>query len=154
MKISVKINGATHTNEVEPRLLLVHYIRDVIGLTGAHVGCETSICGACTVMLDGQAVKSCTLLAVQADGANITTIEGLAANGELHAVQEGFWEQHGLQCGYCTPGMIMASAQLLNRNPNPTEDEIRHGLDGNLCRCTGYQHIVDAVQYAARKAKA
>ncbi len=152
--ISVNINGATHQSEVEPRLLLVHYIRDVIGLTGTHIGCETSICGACTVMVDGQAVKSCTLLAVQADGAIIKTIEGLATGGELHAVQEGFWEQHGLQCGYCTPGMIIASAQLLDRNPSPTEDEIRHGLDGNLCRCTGYQHIVDAVQYAARKAKA
>lgn len=152
--ISVNINGATHQSEVEPRLLLVHYIRDVIGLTGTHIGCETSICGACTVMVDDQAVKSCTLLAVQADGASIKTIEGLATNGELHAVQEGFWEQHGLQCGYCTPGMIIASAQLLDRNPSPTEDEIRHGLDGNLCRCTGYQHIVDAVQYAARKAKA
>ncbi|HEY7545411.1 MAG TPA: (2Fe-2S)-binding protein [Blastocatellia bacterium] len=151
--ISVNINGTTHQSEVEPRLLLVHYIRDVIGLTGTHVGCETSICGACTVLVDGQAVKSCTLLAVQVDGASIKTVEGLAAAGELHAVQEGFWEQHGLQCGYCTPGMIMASAQLLDRNPSPTDEEIRHGLDGNLCRCTGYQHIVDAVQYAARKAK-
>jgi carbon-monoxide dehydrogenase small subunit len=132
-------------------MLLVHYIRDVVGLTGSHVGCETSLCGACTVTVNGQAVKSCTMLAVQADGAEITTIEGLAQNGDLHAIQEGFWERHGLQCGFCTPGMIMAAHQLLERNPNPTEDEIRHGLEGNLCRCTGYQHIVEAVQYAAEK---
>jgi carbon-monoxide dehydrogenase small subunit len=132
-------------------MLLVHYIRDVVGLTGSHVGCETSLCGACTVSINGQAVKSCTMLAVQADGAEITTIEGLAQNGDLHAIQEGFWERHGLQCGFCTPGMIMAAHQLLARNPNPTEDEIRHGLEGNLCRCTGYQHIVEAVQYAAEK---
>jgi carbon-monoxide dehydrogenase small subunit len=151
--ISINVNGTVHQTEVEPRLLLVHYLRDALGLTGTHVGCETSICGACTVMLDGQSVKSCTMLAVQADGASITTIEGIAANGELHPVQEGFWEQHGLQCGYCTPGMIIAAAQVLDRNPDPTEEEIRHGLEGNLCRCTGYQHIVDAVQYAARKMK-
>jgi carbon-monoxide dehydrogenase small subunit len=132
-------------------MLLVHYIRDVVGLTGSHVGCETSLCGACTVTVNGQAVKSCTMLAVQADGAEITTIEGLAQNGELHPIQDGFWERHGLQCGFCTPGMIMAAHQLLARNPNPTEDEIRHGLEGNLCRCTGYQHIVEAVQYAAEK---
>jgi carbon-monoxide dehydrogenase small subunit len=132
-------------------MLLVHYIRDVVGLTGSHVGCETSLCGACTVSINGQAVKSCTMLAVQADGAEITTIEGLAQNGELHPIQDGFWERHGLQCGFCTPGMIMAAHQLLERNPNPTEDEIRHGLEGNLCRCTGYQHIVEAVQYAAEK---
>jgi carbon-monoxide dehydrogenase small subunit len=150
--ISVSVNGVAHQNEVEPRLLLVHYLRDDLGLTGTHVGCETSLCGACTVMVDGQAVKSCTMFAVQADGASITTIEGLANNGNLHPVQEGFWEHHGLQCGYCTPGMIVTAAQLLDRNAQPTRDEIRHGLDGNLCRCTGYQHIVEAVEYAARKA--
>jgi len=150
--ISINVNGVDHHDEVEPRLLLVHYLRDRLGLTGTHVGCETSICGACTVLLDGQAVKSCTLFAVQADGANITTIEGLAANGQLHPVQEGFWEHHGLQCGYCTPGMIIAATQVIDRNPNPSRDEIRHGLDGNLCRCTGYQHIVEAVEYAAKKA--
>ena len=149
--INITINGKTQSREVEPRMLLVHLIRDDIGLTGTHIGCETSICGACTVLLDGQSVKSCTLLAVQADGGNVTTIEALAANGELHPVQEGFWEKHGLQCGYCTPGMIMSSCQLLDRNPNPTEHEIREGLEGNLCRCTGYQHIVDAVEYAAKK---
>jgi len=152
--ISVNVNGVDHAAEVEPRLLLVHYLRDVLGLTGTHIGCETSICGACTVLLDGQAVKSCTMFAVQADGANVTTIEGLAANGNLHPVQEGFWEQHGLQCGYCTPGMIMASTQIIDRNPNPSREEIRHGLEGNLCRCTGYQHIVEAVEYAAKKARA
>ena len=149
--ISINVNGTDHTAEVEPRLLLVHYLRDVLGLTGTHIGCETSICGACTVLLDGQAVKSCTMFAVQADGANITTIEGLATNGDLHPVQEGFWEHHGLQCGYCTPGMIMAASQIIDRNPNPSRDEIRHGLEGNLCRCTGYQHIVEAVEYAAKK---
>ena len=154
MKISLTINGKQHTHDVEPRLLLVHYLRDIVGLTGTHVGCETSICGACTVMLDKDAVKSCTLLAVQADGAEITTIEGLAQDGQLHPVQEGFWEQHGLQCGFCTPGMIMAAHQFLQRNPKPSEDEIRHGIEGNLCRCTGYQHIVDAVQYAAKKLRA
>ena len=152
--ISINVNGVDHAREVEPRLLLVHYLRDVLGLTGTHIGCESSICGACTVLLDGQAVKSCTMFAVQADGANVTTIEGLAANGNLHPVQEGFWEKHGLQCGYCTPGMIMASAQLIDRNPNPSREEIRHGLEGNLCRCTGYQHIVEAVEYAAKKARA
>jgi carbon-monoxide dehydrogenase small subunit len=149
--ISVNINGVARRDEVEPRLLLVHYLRDVLGLTGTHVGCETSICGACTVLLDGQAVKSCTMFAVQADGTNITTIEGLAANGKLHPVQEGFWEHHGLQCGYCTPGMIIAGVQLLDRKSNPSREEIRHGLEGNLCRCTGYQHIVEAVEYAAKK---
>jgi carbon-monoxide dehydrogenase small subunit len=151
VKITLTINGKNYAGDVEPRLLLAHFIRDVLGLTGTHIGCETSICGACTVLLNGGAVKSCTVLAVQADGANITTIEGLAQNGELHAVQEGFWEKHGLQCGYCTPGMILASCALLKDNPSPTESEIRHGLEGNLCRCTGYQHIVDAVQYAAEK---
>ena len=149
--VRINVNGTTHDTEVEPRLLLVHYLRDVLGLTGTHVGCETSLCGACTVAVDGQAVKSCTMFAVQADGAEITTIEGLARDGELHPVQEGFWERHGLQCGYCTPGMIMAAAQLLERNPQPTHEQIRHGLEGNLCRCTGYQHIVEAVEYAATK---
>lgn len=149
--ISINVNGVDHQAEVEPRLLLVHYLRDLLGLTGTHIGCETSICGACSVLLDGQAVKSCTMFAVQADGANITTIEGLANNGNLHPVQEGFWEKHGLQCGYCTPGMIIAATQLIDRNPNPSRDEIRHGLEGNLCRCTGYQHIVEAVEYAAKK---
>jgi aerobic carbon-monoxide dehydrogenase small subunit len=152
--ISINVNGVDQTSEVEPRMLLVHYLRDVLGLTGTHVGCETSICGACTVLLDGQAVKSCTVFAVQANGSNITTIEGLAANGNLHPVQEGFWECHGLQCGYCTPGMIMTSTQIVDRNPNASREEIRHGLEGNLCRCTGYQHIVEAVEYAAKKASA
>lgn len=149
--ISINVNGVAYQHEVEPRMLLVHYLRDVLSLTGTHVGCETSLCGACTILLDGQAVKSCTMFAVQADGASIKTIEGLATNGDLHAVQEGFWERHGLQCGYCTPGMIIAGAQLLDRNPNPSREEIRHGLAGNLCRCTGYQHIVEAVEYAAAK---
>jgi carbon-monoxide dehydrogenase small subunit len=150
--ISLSVNGVTRTDEVEPRLLLVHYLRDVLSLTGTHVGCETSLCGACTVMLDGQAVKSCTMFAVQADGSEVKTIEGFASNGDLHPVQEGFWEKHGLQCGYCTPGMIVAAAQLLERNTNPSREDIRHGLDGNLCRCTGYQHIIEAVEYAATKA--
>jgi len=152
--VTINVNGVTHRSEIEPRLLLVHYLREVLGLTGTHIGCETSICGACTVHIDGQSVKSCTMFAVQADGSSVTTIEGLAVNGQLHPVQEGFWEHHGLQCGYCTPGMIMSGAQLLNRNSDPDQDEIRHGLEGNLCRCTGYQHIVDAVEYAARKMKA
>ena len=149
--LTVTVNGQSYTNEVEPRLLLVHYLRDVLSLTGTHIGCETSLCGACTVLLNGQAVKSCTVLAVQADGGDVLTVEGLEKDGKLHPLQEGFWEEHGLQCGYCTPGMIMASYQLLQRNPNPTEEQIRHGLEGNLCRCTGYQHIVKAVQYAAKK---
>jgi carbon-monoxide dehydrogenase small subunit len=152
--ISINVNGVDQAAEVEPRMLLVHYLRDALGLTGTHVGCETSICGACTVLLDGQAVKSCTVFAVQAYGSNVTTIEGLAANGNLHPVQEGFWECHGLQCGYCTPGMIMTSTQIVDRNPNASREEIRHGLEGNLCRCTGYQHIVEAVEYAAKKAGA
>lgn len=151
--INLSVNGTARHHEVEPRLLLVHYLRDVLGLTGTHIGCETSICGACTVFVDNQSVKSCTMLAVQADGASVTTIEGMAADGKLHPVQEGFWEQHGLQCGYCTPGMIMAASQILDRNADPSEEEIRHGLEGNLCRCTGYQHIVEAVQFAARKMK-
>jgi aerobic carbon-monoxide dehydrogenase small subunit len=151
--ISINVNQTAHRHEVEPRLLLVHYLREVLGLTGTHIGCETSICGACTVIVNGQSVKSCTMFAVQADGASVTTIEGMAVNGHLHPVQEGFWEQHGLQCGYCTPGMIMAAAQILERNPDPSEEEIRHGLEGNLCRCTGYQNIVAAVQHASRKMK-
>ncbi len=151
MKINLSINGQAIAADVEPRLLLVHLIRDVAGLTGTHIGCETSICGACTVHLNGAAVKSCCVLAVQADGAEVTTIEGIAQNGQLHPVQEGFWECHGLQCGYCTPGMIMTTCALLKGNPNPSESEIRHGLEGNLCRCTGYQHIVESVQYAAAK---
>src|ERR1044072_6915114 len=149
--ISVTVNGISHQHEVEPRLLLVHYLRDVLGLTGTHIGCETSLCGACTINVDGQAVKSCTMLAVQADSAEITTIEGLVKDGKLHTMQEGFWEKHGLQCGYCTPGMIMAANQLIDRNANPSRDEIRHGLEGNLCRRTGYQHNVEAVEYAAKK---
>ena len=160
MEIQLRVNSKPRQNQVEPRLLLVHYLRDVLGLTGTHIGCETSICGACTVLLDGKAVKSCTLLAVQASGAEITTIEGLAPNsgngpnGALHAVQEGFWEKHGLQCGYCTPGMILAAVDLLQRKKNPNEGEIRGALSGNLCRCTGYQHIIEAVQYAAKKMSA
>jgi carbon-monoxide dehydrogenase small subunit len=150
-QISVRINGAQYAPEVEPRLLLVHYLRDTLGLTGTHIGCETTICGACTVMLNNAAVKSCTVLAVQADGADVLTIEGLAEGEKLHPIQEAFWECHGLQCGYCTPGMILAVYQLLARHPNPTEEEIRHGIDGNLCRCTGYQHIIDSVQYAAKR---
>jgi carbon-monoxide dehydrogenase small subunit len=149
--IQVRVNGKEYRDQVEPRLLLVHYLRDVLGLTGTHIGCETSICGACTVLLDGRAVKSCTLLAVQADGAELTTIEGLAGASGLHPVQEGFWEKHGLQCGFCTPGMILSAVQLLNDTPRPSEAEIRRAIAGNLCRCTGYQHIVDAVQYAAKK---
>ena len=152
--INVSVNGVSLQHEVEPRLLLVHYLRDVLGLTGTHIGCETSLCGACTIMVDGQAVKSCTVLAVQADQSEITTIEGLVKNGELHPMQEGFWERHGLQCGYCTPGMIMAATQIIERNASPSREEIRHGLEGNLCRCTGYQHIVEAVEYAAKKTSA
>ena len=147
--ITVTVNGEKHQSEVEPRTLLVHYLRDGLDLTGTHIGCNTSQCGACVVMLNGEAVKSCTLLAVQADGGEVTTIEGLANGDTLHPIQEGFWEKHGLQCGFCTPGMIMASYQLLKNNPNPTEEEIRKGLEGNICRCTGYQNIVRAVQYAA-----
>jgi carbon-monoxide dehydrogenase small subunit len=151
--IQVTINGKPRQDEVEPRLLLVHYLRDVVGLTGTHIGCETSICGACTVLLNGAAVKSCTILTVQANNGEIVTVEGLATDGKLHPVQEGFWERHGLQCGFCTPGMIMAGVQILQRNPNPTEEQIREGLEGNLCRCTGYQHIVEAIQYAAQKTR-
>lgn len=148
--VALSINGSAHTADVEPRMLLIHFLREVVGLTGPHVGCETSICGACTVLLDGKAVKSCAMFAVQCEGREIVTIEGLAAKGKLHPVQQAFWDEHGLQCGYCTPGMIVSAAQLLQRNPSPSEEEIRHGLEGNLCRCTGYQHIVNAVQSAAR----
>lgn len=147
--IRLRVNGTDKQNDVEPRLLLVHLLRDVYGLTGTHVGCETGVCGACTVLLDGHAVKACTVLAVQADGAEVATVEGLATNGQLHPLQEGFWERHGLQCGYCTPGMLMAGVQLLSRNPHPTRPEIADGIRGNLCRCTGYSHIVDAIEQAA-----
>ncbi len=150
VSVRLNVNGVEHQLEVEPRLLLVHALRENLGLTGTHVGCDTSNCGACTVHLDGKAVKSCTVLAVQADGVEVTTIEGLASEGGLHPVQEAFWNDHGLQCGYCTPGMIMASAALLTENPNPTEEEVRHGLEGNLCRCTGYHNIVKAVLDAAK----
>ena len=149
--ISVTVNGTQHTGEVEPRTLLVEYLREALNLTGAHVGCDTSQCGACTVVLDGATVKSCTLFAVQADGGQVTTIEGLAKNGDLHPVQEGFWEKHGLQCGFCTPGMIMSAYGLLQKNSRPSEQEIRHAIAGNLCRCTGYHNIVRAVQYASDK---
>ncbi len=149
--VKVRVNGTLHEESLEPRVLLVHFLRDVCGLTGTHVGCESSICGACTVLIDGQAVKSCTLLAVQADGSEVQTIEGLATDGELHPVQQGFWECHGLQCGYCTPGMIMSGVQLLDRDPKPSRDDIRHGLEGNLCRCTGYGHIIDAIEHAAKQ---
>ncbi|MBI4636558.1 MAG: (2Fe-2S)-binding protein [Candidatus Rokubacteria bacterium] len=145
------INGQSVSHEVEPRMLLVHYIRETVGLTGTHVGCDTSQCGSCTIMMSGQAVKSCNLFAVQADGATIMTIEGLAKNGDLHPIQLGFWEKHGLQCGFCTPGMIMAALQLLQRYPNPSEEQIRHQLEGNLCRCTGYHNIVKAIEWAAAK---
>jgi aerobic carbon-monoxide dehydrogenase small subunit len=149
--ITVTVNGAKYHSEVEPRLLLVHYLRDVLNLTGTHIGCDTSQCGACTVLLNGESVKSCTMFAVQADGAEVTTIEGLAQGGNLTPIQEGFWEKHGLQCGYCTPGMMMAGVALLEKNSNPTEEEIRRGISGNLCRCTGYVKIVEAIQYAAEK---
>jgi len=151
MQVRVAINGEKYEADVEPRLLLVHLIRDVIRLTGTHIGCDTTHCGACTVLLDGRAVKSCTLFAVQVDGREITTVEGLEQNGKLHPVQEGFMEEHGLQCGYCTPGMLMTSYAFLKRNANPTEEEIRWAISGNLCRCTGYVNIVKAIQYAAAK---
>jgi carbon-monoxide dehydrogenase small subunit len=146
----LNVNGKSYSHDVEPRLLLIHYLREVAGLTGPHIGCETSLCGACTVEVNGRAIKSCTMFAVQANGANVVTIEGLASNGKLHKMQEAFWNEHGAQCGFCTPGMIMASKQIIDRNPNPTEAEIRHGLEGNICRCTGYQHIVNAVKAAAK----
>lgn len=152
--VHVTVNGHKYFEEnIEPRLLLVHFIRDRLGLTGTHVGCDSTNCGACTILFDGKAVKSCTVLAVRADGANITTIEGLASDGNLHPVQEGFWEKHGLQCGYCTPGMIMSAIQLLERYPEPTDEVVRRELDGNLCRCTGYQNIVEAIIWAGRKLK-
>src|ERR1700694_11553 len=148
-KVATTVNGHRHENEVEPRLLLVHYLRDVVGLTGTQLGCASQ-CAACTILVDGQAAKSCTMFAVQAEGRNLTTIEGMAKDGELHPLQQAFWDEHGLQCGYCTPGFIMAAAYLLEQNPNPTEDEIRRGLEGNLCRCTGYVNIVKSVQSAAK----
>jgi len=150
-KIRIKVNGTDREAEVEPRLLLVHCIRDVFGLTGTHIGCDTSHCGACSVILDGKAVKSCTLFAVQAHGTEVMTVEGLEQNGKLHPIQEGFWQEHGLQCGFCTPGMMMTATAFLKENPKPTEDEIRVAISGNLCRCTGYVNIVKSVQYAAEK---
>jgi aerobic carbon-monoxide dehydrogenase small subunit len=149
--ITVTVNGQTHSHEVESRLLLVHFVREVLNLTGTHIGCDTTSCGACTVLLNGRAVKSCTLFAVQANGAEMETIEGVASNGQLHPLQEGFWEKHGLQCGFCTPGMIMSAKHLLAKYPNPGENEIREAISGNLCRCTGYNKIVEAIQYAAAK---
>jgi aerobic carbon-monoxide dehydrogenase small subunit len=148
-QISLTVNGKARKAQVEPRLLLVHYLREQLRLTGTHVGCDTSQCGACTVLVDGRSVKSCTMFAVQADGSTITTIEGLATDGQLHPLQRAFWEEHGLQCGYCTPGMIMAAVTLLEQKPKPSEQEIREGISGNFCRCTGYQHIVNAIQRAA-----
>jgi carbon-monoxide dehydrogenase small subunit len=149
MTVSVSVNGQVHTAEVEARLLLVHFLRETLDLTGTHIGCDTSNCGACTVLLNGEAVKSCTLLTVQADGQELTTIEGMEQNGQLHALQEGFWQEHGLQCGFCTPGMILSAKALVDANPSPTEAEIRRGISGNLCRCTGYVNIVKAIQYGA-----
>jgi carbon-monoxide dehydrogenase small subunit len=150
--ITLTINGTKRSDTVEPRLLLIHYLREVAGLTGPHIGCETSLCGACTVHVDGKAIKSCTMFAVQADGAKVLTIEGLDASGKLDPMQEAFWNEHGLQCGFCTPGMIMTAKQIIERNPSPTDEEIRAGIEGNLCRCTGYQHIVNAVRSLAVKA--
>jgi aerobic carbon-monoxide dehydrogenase small subunit len=150
-KITININGVQRSAEVEPRLLLVHFLRENVGLTGTHIGCETSLCGACTVLMDGRAVKSCTVLAVQADGRSVTTVEGLATGDQLHPLQNGFWEEHGLQCGFCTPGMIMCSHDLLDRQPNPSDSDIREALNGNVCRCTGYQNIIAAVRNASRK---
>jgi len=149
--ITININGVQRSAEVEPRLLLVHFLRENAALTGTHIGCETSLCGACTVLMDGRAVKSCTVLAVQADGRSVTTVEGLATGDQLHPLQDGFWEEHGLQCGFCTPGMIMCSHDLLDRQPNPSDSDIRQALNGNVCRCTGYQNIVAAVRNASRK---
>ena len=161
MPVSITVNETQTSHEVEPRLLLVHYLRDVIGLTGTNVGCDTSQCGSCTVLIDGLAVKSCTVLAVQADGSDITTIEGLAKNGELHPIQQAFWDNHGLQCGFCTPGMIITATEILKKNKKATEQDVRHGLEGNICRCTGYENIVKSIVAAqsvapakkARKAK-
>ena len=152
--VTITVNGQAYTREIESRLLLVHFIREELHLTGTHIGCDTTSCGACTVLVDGVEVKSCTVFAVTADGKSIETIEGVAQNGKLHPLQEGFWEKHGLQCGYCTPGMILSAKYLLGKNPNPTEQEIREGISGNLCRCTGYNKIVEAVQYAAEKLSA
>ena len=149
--ITINVNGVQRSAEVEPRLLLVHFLRENAGLTGTHIGCETSLCGACTVLMDGRAVKSCTVLAVQADGRNVTSVEGLASGDQLHPLQNGFWEEHGLQCGFCTPGMIMCSHDLLDRQPNPSDSDIREALNGNVCRCTGYQNIVAAVKNASRR---
>jgi len=151
VEVSITVNRKMRTADVEPRMLLVHFLREQLHLTGTHVGCDTSQCGACTVIVDGRSAKACTMFAVQADGSDVTTIEGLAQDGELHPMQEGFWEEHGLQCGYCTPGMIMSAVNLLSDNPEPSEQEIRDGIDGNFCRCTGYQHIVNAIQHAAGK---
>ena len=153
-RIRVTVNGKRRQADVEPRLLLVHFLREHLRLTGTHVGCDTTQCGACTVLLDGRSVKSCTMFAVQADGSEVTTIEGLAANGELHPLQKAFWEEHGLQCGFCTPGMMMTSVALLESNPDPTEEEIRWAISGNLCRCTGYMNIVKSVRYAAERMRA
>jgi aerobic carbon-monoxide dehydrogenase small subunit len=153
VRVQVTVNGERRESVVEARTLLVHWLRDELGLTGTHIGCDTTNCGACTVHLDGESVKSCTVLAVQADGAEVTTIEGLAPESGLHPLQDAFWEKHGLQCGFCTPGMIMAAADLLRRNPNPSDEEIRHGLEGNLCRCTGYQNIIEAVKAAAAQSQ-
>jgi carbon-monoxide dehydrogenase small subunit len=150
-QVSIVVNGKRRKADVEPRMLLVHFLRERLNLTGTHVGCDTTQCGACTVLIDGLAAKSCTVFAVQADGSEVTTIEGLARNGELHPLQDGFWDQHGLQCGFCTPGMIMAGVNLLKENPSPSEAEIREGISGNFCRCTGYQHIVNAIQQAANR---
>ena len=152
--VAVTVNGVEHRAEVEPRLLLVHFIRETLGLTGTHIGCDTTSCGACTVLLDDRPIKSCTMFAVQANGRQIRTVESLAQDGQLHPIQEGFWQEHGLQCGFCTPGMMMTSIALLDRNPNPSELEIRQAISGNLCRCTGYVNIVKSVQYAAEKLRA
>lgn len=154
MKISLKINGKTHTHDIEPRISLAQYLRETLNLTGTHIGCDTSGCGACTVHVDGAAAKACTLLAVQVDGCEIKTIEGMANGSEMHPIQESFKENHGLQCGFCTPGMVMTAADILKNNPNPTEEEIRHGLEGNFCRCTGYHNIVKSIQHAAEKTNA
>jgi carbon-monoxide dehydrogenase small subunit len=152
-QVAITVNGRLRKAQVEPRTLLVHFLREQLNLTGTHIGCDTTQCGACTVLIDGLAVKSCTVFALQADGCEVTTIEGLARDGQLHPLQEGFWAEHGLQCGFCTPGMIMAAVHLLNENPNPSEQEIREGISGNFCRCTGYQHIVNAIQHAAAAAR-
>lgn len=153
-EVTITVNGQAYTRTIESRLLLVHFLREELSMTGTHIGCDTTSCGACTVLVDGKAVKSCTVFAVTVNGKAVETIEGVAQSGQLHPLQEGFWEKHGLQCGYCTPGMIMSAKHLLSQNPNPTEEEIRHGISGNLCRCTGYNKIVEAVQYAAEKINA